>query len=293
MRGAKLAIAAALVLSAPLLSGCGLTRKLAVGTMTPILQESIEASYRDRDLKTIRRAIPGNLILLRGLCESEPGDRELRRMAAELYFSYAMGFIEDEDSEWASALYQEGLRLGREGLSRRSWFRRAEKAAGSLPDSTALANLPAGDAPLLFWTLANWSGWISLNLSSPEAVAQLPRLQAYLEALLRVAPDYFLGMPRVLMGSIETLRPRMLGGNPEEGQRQFQEAFRVSGRKMLYFQVAYARYYCRQMLDEECFDTTLEEVLNAPPDLLPEYRLFNEVAKEKARHLQEIRDELF
>ena len=53
-------------------------------------------------------------------------------------------------------------------------------------------------------------------------------------------PDYFLGMPYVLEGSIQTLRPVMLGGKPEEGRRHFEEAFRISGGKMLIFKVLYA-----------------------------------------------------
>jgi hypothetical protein len=62
---------------------------------------------------------------------------------------------------------------------------------------------------------------------------------------------------------------------------------------MLLFQVLYAQFYCRQILDEECFDSILSEVLAAPDDALPEYRLWNEVAKDKARYLLEMRDELF
>jgi hypothetical protein len=260
--------------------------------MMPILEESVDASFRDRDYETIRQAIPGNLILLRGLCQSEPGNLELRQVTAQMYFSYANGFVEDQDPKRAGLLYGEGLRLGREGLMRRSWFRRAE-AAVPLPDSVALRKMDREDVPLLFWTLANWSGWISRNMTDPEAVAQLPRLEAYLQRVLELSPGYFLGMPHVLMGSIQTFRPRMLGGNPDEGKKHFDEAFRISGRKMLFFQVVYAQYYCRQTMDADGFDRTLKEVLDAPEDLLPEYQLFNEVAREKARHLQEIRDELF
>jgi hypothetical protein len=62
---------------------------------------------------------------------------------------------------------------------------------------------------------------------------------------------------------------------------------------MLLFHVLYAQYYCRQMLDEECFVEHLNQVLEAPDDLLPELRLWNEVARDKAAYLLEIRDELF
>jgi hypothetical protein len=100
-------------------------------------------------------------------------------------------------------------------------------------------------------------------------------------------------MPQVLLGSLQTFRPRLLGGDPESGKQHFDEALRISGGKMLIFKVMYAKYYCRQTLDEACFDQNLKEVLDAPADLFPEFRLWNEIAREKARFLMDRRDELF
>lgn len=260
--------------------------------MVPILDASVEATYRASDVQTVKEGVPGNLLLVRGLTESEPGNEDLRSLATQMYFSYTAAFVEDEDPARARTLYDEGYRLGREGLMRRDWFREAEEAV-PLPDSAALRKMKKDDAPLLIWTIANWASWISLNVSDPEAVAQLPRLQAYLDRVLQVSPDYFEGLPHALAGSMNSIRPRMFGGDPEAGQRHFEEAFRISRGRMLLYRVFHARYYCRQMLDVECFDQSLREVLDAPDDLAPEYRLLNNVAREKARRLMEKRDELF
>jgi len=291
-RPARLAVVAVATALAVLAGGCGITRKVAVGTITPILDETVRATYASRDVATVREAMPANLVLLRGLAASEPGNREIRTAAVQTYFSYANGFIEDEDPARAILLYREGLDLGREGLARRDWFRRAE-AGRPLPDSTALAKAEREDVPLLFWTVANWAALIGLTLSEPSAVAELPRVEAYLSRILELEPGYFLGMPHVLAGTILSMRPRMLGGQPEKGKEHFDEALRISQRRMLYFQVMRARYYCRQVLDEGCFDENLREALEAPDDILPEYRLMNRLAQEKARRLMEKRDELF
>jgi hypothetical protein len=286
--GFLLALLAATLLG----SGCAVTRGLAVRSFLPVLRTSVEETYRDRDLATVREAIPANLILLRGMCESEPGNEELRRLTVQMYYSYAMGFVEDEDPSRANLLYEEGLRIGREGLMRENWFRRAESQQ-PLPGPENLACMDRDDVPLAFWTLANWSSWIALNESNPEAVSQFPRVQAYLDRILVLEPDFFFGMPHVMEGSLLSFLPRMFGGNPEEGRKQFEEGFRISGGKMLLYKVLYARYYCRQMLDEACFSQSLEEVLNAPPDLFPEYRLLNELARVKAKALLESKNDLF
>jgi hypothetical protein len=292
MVSSKLNTCVAALALALLAGGCGLTRGIAVGTFVPVLEKSVEASFRDPDVSTVKAGIPANLILLRGLCESEPGNAELRRLAAQTYFSYGMGFIEDEDPARAGLIYEEGRRLGLEGLRRKSWFQQAEKAI-PLPDPKALKKMKREDVPLAFWTIANWSGWISQNLDQPEAVAQLPRVQAYLDRILELDAGYFYGMPEVLLGSLQTFRPRMLGGDPESGKRHFDEAIRISGGRMLIFKVMYAKYYCRQTLDEACFDQNLKDVLDAPEDLFPEFRLWNEIARDKARFLMDRRDELF
>ena len=114
-----------------------------------------------------------------------------------------------------------------------------------------------------------------------------------LDRVLELDPGYFLGMPHVMRGTLEASKPVVTGGKPEIAREQFDQAFAISGRKLLIFQVFYAEYYCRQQLDEEGFVAALREVLDAPPDLEPEYRLLNEVAKKKAAILMERKDELF
>jgi hypothetical protein len=272
-------------------AGCGVTGKIAVGSMVPILHETVDATYRSRDVAMVREAIPSNLLLLRGICETAPDNEEIRGLTVQLFYSYGFGFLEDTEADRAREAYREGLRLGREGLRRHDWYRRTEE--GMVPDPAALHRVPKDGVPLLFWTLANWAGLVSLNLSDPAAVADLPRIEAYLGRILELDPGYFEGMPHVMEGTILTLRPRIAGGNPEEGFKHFAEALRISDRKLLLFQVLCARYYCRQVLDADCFDANLREVTEAPDDLNPEYQLLNQIAKEKANWLMERRDEFF
>jgi hypothetical protein len=276
---------------AVLLGGCGITGRIAVGSMVPILQETVDTTYRSRDISLVRDGIPSNLLLLRGLCASDPGREEIRVLTVQMFYSYGFGFLEDTDPARARETYAEGLRLGREGLQRHGWFRRTEP--GALPDPASLARMPKESVPLLFWTLANWASLVSLSVSDPAAVADLPRIEAYLKRILELDPGYFQGMPHVMEGTILTLRPRMAGGNPEEGKQHFDEAFRISGRKLLLFQVLCAKYYCRQVLDADCFDANLKEVHEAPDGLCPEYQLLNQIARAKAGWLMERRDDYF
>ena len=283
-------VLAGLVLAASL--GCGVTRKVAVDTMVPLLESTVAATFRDRDIETVREGIPANLLLIKGFAEEYEDDETLRILAAQSYFSFALGFIEDFEPDRALLLYQEGWRLGRESLESRDWFRRAQ-AEKPIPSDEVIAEIDEADVPLLFWTLANWARWVSGSLDDPAAVAQLPRIELYLDRVIELQPDYYHGLPLAMLASLQSFRPEMLGGKPEASKSNFEEAFRVSGNRMLYFKVLYAEFYCRRIFDEDCFVETLEEVITAPDDLLPELQLWNEVAKDKAAYLLETRDDYF
>ena len=54
-----------------------------------------------------------------------------------------------------------------------------------------------------------------------------------------------------------------------------------------------AKGYCVQVQDRELFESTLREIIDAPPDLYPEQRMANEIAKRRARRLLGRIDDLF
>jgi hypothetical protein len=273
-----------------LATGCGMVRRQAVGTMVPIIEQSVVSVYRDEDLATIEKAVPGNLILVRGLCESDPGNRRLWTLGAQLYFSYAMAFIEDEDPEAAKLPYRQGLTLGQTALARTGWFH-PEKDFEDF--RKGLRKAGRGDVPLLFWTLANWVSWINLDMNDPAALAQLPYAEAALDRILELDAGFFEGMPHVLLGTLLASKPVIAGGAPETARAEFERAFEISKGKLLIYKVYYARSYCRATLDQAGFEAALNEVLAAPADLEPDYRLLNEVAKRKAARLMEHKDDWF
>jgi hypothetical protein len=279
-----------LVLTALAAGGCGITGRIAVSSMVPILEKTVESVYRDQDLETVQKGIPANLLLLRGLCESSPGNDELWSLTVQLYFYYGFGFVEDENAEEARLVYLQGLDMGRRSLSRRGWFH-PDKSLEQF--SKGLAKAKREDVPLLFWTAANWASWINLSMNDPAAVADLPMAEALLGRVLELDGGYFRGLPHAMAGTLEATKPVMMGGNPESSRAHFEAAFEASGRKLLIFQTLYAQYYCRAVLDQEEFVRSLDEVLKAPVDIEPEYRLLNEVARRKAARLMEQKDDLF
>jgi len=273
------------------LSGCS-TTKLAVGSMVPILEESVAAGRSASDLELVRDGTPANLILIDGLIRTNPKP-ELLVLGAELYFSYAFAFVEDENPARAAGLYAIGRDYGRRALSRRKDLKNALDKSDVAGLERALKKLDRDDAAEVLWTAAAWAGWANLSLGEPAAVADLPLIETLLNRAVELDEGYLYGMPHLLLGAFHAARPPLLGGDPVRAERHFTRARELGQGNLLLVPVFEARYYARAILDAELFDRLLEEALSAPLDRAPDIRLLNAVAQRKARDLQPMKDEWF
>lgn len=216
------------------LAGCGFTQRLAVGSMVPVLENTASAARERGDVATVGAGMPANLLLLDGLIRTDPDNSRLLSLGSYLYFGYALGYVEASDPKLASMYYAMGRDYGLHALERHGAFRTGRR--GTVDDfQHGLASVGKQDVAALAWTGANWARWLSLNLDSPAAIAEMPRVEALLDRLLQLAPDYEHGLPHALRGSYDALRPQMFGGNPERARREFEAAMQVSQRRMLLF----------------------------------------------------------
>ena len=276
----------------PWIAGCGWTQKIAVGSMVPILENTAAAAREKSDLETVGMGYAGNLLLLDGLIRTEPDRRELLELGSYLYFGYGLGFVERDDPARAGEYYAIGRDYGLRALDRNGGFRKGRN--GSLEEfRTGLQSLGRDDVRALAWTCANWGRWLSLNLDTPAAMVQMPRVEASLDRLLEIDPEFERGLPYALRGAYDAMRPAMFGGDPERAKGEFEAALRISEKRMLLYQVFYAEFYCRQVLDEDCFVGLLDAVVAAPDTLLPDSRLLNEIAQQRALALRDKRSEWF
>ena len=215
-----------------------------------------------------------------------------REIATQLYFSYAVGFVEDENPERAEALYRKAMGYGFMRFPELS----PDKHVGRGADSTFAATLDkydADDVPGLLWLGGAWGSVLKLNLSDPSMLAQLLLVEMLTERAVALDADYLYGMPRLMLGTAYALRPPAFGGDSAKALAQFEAGFAVSDRRFLMMHVFFARYYCRQIFDEELFDQTLAELRAADPEALPDVLLLNRMAQEQGQHLEALRDELF
>ncbi|MDZ7261240.1 MAG: TRAP transporter TatT component family protein [candidate division KSB1 bacterium] len=270
------------------LSGCSL-QKMAIRSTGGILDYSLTALYEEDDLRLAEQAIASDLKLLEGLIKGDPGNEQFLLLAAQGYGSYALGFAEDEDPLRARKFYRRGRDYGLQLLEQKKAFRLKDLET----IQSTLRSFTEKDVPALFWTAYDWAGWINLSLTDPVALADLPKVQAMMHRVLELDEGYFYGGAHLFFGTILAARPRMLGGNPQKAQEHFQRCLELNQGKFLMTQLYYARFYAVQVQDQKLFQNLLQQVLDASLDLLPEQRLANALAKEKAKRLLQKMEELF
>ncbi|GJQ21451.1 MAG: hypothetical protein HBSIN02_18060 [Bacteroidia bacterium] len=273
-----------------LLAGC--VQQLAIRTMADIMQYGFDAYYQEEDLEFAREGLAGNIKIIEALIKGDPENEELLLLASQGYSAYALGFMEDDSVERARVFYLRGMTYGKRALGRHKEL--IESMGRDLHAmQEALKTMDAEDVPAVFWTAFAWGGYINISRDDLSAFADLPQVIAMMEFVAEKDPGYYYGGAYMFLGALEGSVPPVLGGRPEKAKEYFEKALAVSEGRFLMSYVYFARTYAVQMLDEELFDRCLKAVEEASPDILPEARLPNAIAKEKARRLRERKAELF
>jgi tetratricopeptide (TPR) repeat protein len=272
--------------------GCIPTKQARVAAVAYTAEDVLRAAAKQPDPAIVRDGSPAYIMLVDGLIEAYPNSRELLTAGCQAYTVYASSFVEDSDPVKASLLYAKAKEYGFRALSLKRDFQQA--VSGPLDDFVIfLRNYNKEYVPALLWTTSAWAKWISLNLDSLEALADMAMLEATMQRVIELDGSFFYGSPHLQMGIYLAAKPAIIGGNIDKAKEHFDEAFALGADKLLSAKVLFARYYAVRLKDRALFEKTLQEVIETPVDGVPELTLSNTLARDKARELLERADEYF
>jgi hypothetical protein len=272
-------------------SSCLPGKKMTVGAAASLLEEVAKSSSKQTDLRLIRQGMPAYLMLMDGMIEAWPDNERLLISAAQGYSSYASALIDERDRAYVRLLYEKGKEYALRALEKRGFSKPAERPLDGFKEG--LKELGKEDVPYLFWAATCWANWISLNVDSMEALAELPRVQLMMERALELNEGFYYGGPHLFMGIWYASRPKGYGGDLEKAREHFLKALDLGQGKFLMTFVYYADYYARRAQDKSLYVSTLKKVLETPADISPELTLLNTVAKTRAKELLDRVNEYF
>lgn len=272
---------------------CGVFQTVAVYSTTGIIDYGLTAIFEESDLKFAEQSIPANVTLLEALYRAKNNDDDhLTLLLTQAYTGYALGFVEDNDPERAKAFYIRGREYGLRALKKNKLFAAAVDE-GPEEYKAAVASFSDDDVPLIFWTANAWGNLIKLSIGDPAALGDLYKVNALMDFVLAKDERYYYGSAHLYFGTILATTPKNLGGKPDSAKYHFDKCLEIGGGKFLLPYVYLAQSYAVQVQDKALFESSLKTVEDASIDILPEQRLINSIAKEKAKALLAKENDLF
>lgn len=287
------------------LSSCT-PKKIASDITAQIMAGGAPSFEMESDVEVAKTTSITMLKMLEAFQYDNPSNKTLNVLLSRSYANYSQGFLEQEllmaqgvdDAKYekylkrAKNFYAKGKDFGLRALKKNGGFKKAlTKDLDTYKKS--LKSFGRGSVPAMFWTAMNWGSWINLSKDSPIAIAEFPKAEALMERVLKLDENYFYGGPHLFFGFSYGSRPKMFGGDKAKSKMHFEKAINAYNRKFLLGIVFYAQIYAVQNQDPVLFESLLNEVIAADPSALPEARLANELAQEKAQWLLENKARFF
>ena len=261
-------------------------------------------SYWDYDLAG--EAMPATIVQFEGILRVVPDNEAILSQLAQAYVAYAYGWIEADvealefEGEYTEAdvqrkrtrtMYLRAMDLTRHRV--RLHNPDVDNAVrGTVEDLEAwlqAAFIEEADAELLLWHGYAWGSYINSAKDDMAAVADLPYAKAFVVRSIELDPNYYNAAGYTFMGVATASE---MASDMDLAKVYFEKALARTERRALQAQVNMARHYAVKTGDRELFDKLLTEVLDAH-DPLPEARLANTMARERATLYVDNADQLF
>ena len=182
----------------------------------------------------------------------------------------------------ARSLYRRGRDHGLRGLGLSvDELRRAPRQT--------LASAQRSDVALLYWTGAAWGALIALSKSDPEALADIPAVEALIDRALELDEGFERGAIHTFLINYEMVRQGAAGDPAERARRHFARAVELSGGRDAAPLLALAEAVCIPAQRRAEFEALLERALSVEGG----DRLANLVLQRRTRWLRSRTDRLF
>lgn len=250
----------------------------------PMIEGGMLALNRETDLILAEAAMPSNIELMEGLIINAPDNKSLRNYAAQAYYGYAYGFVEDQNTQRASLFYQRGLKHSLYNLQRSGI--KSKLLSGDLQTlQTKLNSLDNDDIDALFWAASNWAKWINHNRDKTEAIADLPRAVMLMQRVLELDETFFMAGPHLFFAVYYGSRSPLLGGDFKQSEKHFNRAHEINNRQLLLVDLLQAEFLDRQKFDQQAFHQRLNKILKHNTNTNIDINLINKISKRKAKLL--------
>ncbi len=268
-------------------SGC----TILVSNAASSFSENLGAAVLNQDdPELVQDGLPTLMLTLDSMIEGSPDNPQLLAAGANLYAIY--GGLFDLDEDRALKLTARARRYGLKAMC--ETYEPSCAWPGMTYDEfvATLEGIGPKHADVLYsYGFASLS-FLQARTSDYDTIAEFPLVQALFDHYLNISGDAVNSSVYTYIGTMHTLRPPSLGGEPELAREFFERAIAESGGHDLGAKVAYAKGYAKLLYERELHDRLLNEVLEADPNQ-DGFVLTNVMAQKEAAALLAEADDYF
>ncbi|MBI4373363.1 MAG: hypothetical protein HY542_00655 [Deltaproteobacteria bacterium] len=287
-------------------TSCSMARA-ASNLTSNILKEGSPVFEEEQDVEVAEQTGLAMIKTLEVFHHQNPKNKNYLLLLSKSYGTYGFGFLENRLLQYeqkdperykvylerAKLFYSRGKNYGLQLIEREDKDLRKAIDQGLGPLKGALAGVGKSDAAMIFWTALSWGNYVNLTKDEVRSVSDLAIVEVMMARVLELDPGFFYGGPHLFYGVYYASRPTMLGGNPEEAKKHFEEASKSSEGRFLLPYVLQAQFLAVQTQDRNLFNDLIGKVESGDPNAMPEQKLANMLAKERVRYLRDREKELF
>jgi predicted anti-sigma-YlaC factor YlaD len=262
------------------------------------------AFAKDNDPELVRDALPFALKTYESVLAASPKNARLHLATGSAFIQYTYAFVHadadmlaKQDYERAATLRQRAGRLylrGRDYVLRGLELNHPGAKARLQTDRAALLReMKKPDVEYLYWLGAGWGGFIASDIMDMQRVSELVIVEDLMRRALELDETFNHGAIHQFFITYEGSRSEAMGGSPERARRHFDRAVELTGGKMAGPYVALAASVAVRAQDVKQFQALLNDALAVDAEAVPEWRLVNVLARNKAQWLLDHGDELF
>jgi predicted anti-sigma-YlaC factor YlaD len=295
-----------LCLGTPLLAlfgACRSVRNVALDQVGDALAGSSKAWANDADPELIRDAAPFSLKLIESLVEQRPEHVGLRLAAASGFTQYAYAFVEQDADRIESESFARAeelrtrarklyVRARDHGLAAMETLHPGIGARLHADPAAAVRAFELEQVALLYWCAAPWGASIALSKDDPDAIGELPIVEALFTRALALDETWNDGALVSAWIGLESVRAGAGADALARAEQRYVRAVELARGRLASPHVAYAEKVCVQRQDAAGFRQALAKALAIDVDAAPEQRLANVLAQRRARWLLSRQDDL-
>jgi hypothetical protein len=302
------------------LGGCSL-QKLALRSSTSIFEKSSEGMMKESNWDFFRVSTPGNLKFLELIWQQDQKNLKLLAILIKGYSGYAFAIpetlaFEDELAEVEESpskkeaifFYTRALDYGLLYLKEKNITHQLLLHSDEKKLAKQLKKLDEEEVTGLLYTAQAWGSLINLQKDNVALVSQVPKVKILFDRVCKLRPDIDHNVCDIFYAQYASSRPKMLGGNPQLGEKLYLEAIANNPLNLL-IRVNYIQYLLLPGYEVEKYEkqaAILKEEFKKWGDLnrdslenLSPYRdvqtlnLYNSIAKKRFEIIEKYKSKIF